>query len=684
MHSWLVWLVFAIACVLLGFVGYHFAVHTLRFVTTLFALAVAVVVTRYGVAHESARAHADLANSFTRGFNALSNSFFQPLLGHNNPIPGRLGWLVIIGLLVFGYRGLEVWAMSWQPPTVDLSALGGDQPDTQNGTTSGKQGQAAADQQRHNAVASQLRFRLPAVAVRAPAILPGGTGVAGLVSIAESTGSSAGGFAGAVIDFVGTLWPNPRKYQIRVRLEPCGYEHQATDSVRVTIDLENSRTGESVATKTLAAGRLDEAGCVVAGFVAQRIFSEDPTAPPWCYGSLDGSDLAALLSAWQDRVYQPSRDDIREARYRQMHILERGVSSSVCAGVARYELAQLCDIEGFHVEALRLHTTNREDYPLFWRGRYRLGMSLEMIANREFNLGVNNTKETLCKCLSILDRCRVTRGPEGRDDYIGHWEPLPRPVRVELLAAAQHELRAVRRQLTPWRIIWAAFVHRDERAIWKHYRGLAERQRFHDGARVAELLVAVRQKLIEKERPGNSEFGSGQGTSDSPHHDQSGARQEQHQDDRVRTVSCYLRRVMDRYNLARARWIAAAITGDRATIKVVLKSKDKYHPEKSLQPRPHARRTRLVPWQRSTPSWQAAYNTACLYAALAGKHNGQYDKNIMVQRVITSLRRAINDRHCELERPWDWIKKDPDFSSVQSTDSFQKFLDELKEKDYPQ
>ena len=366
MHSWLVWLIFAIACLLLGFIGYHFAVHTLRFVTTLFALAVEVVVIRYGVAHQSAGAHADLVNSFTRGFDALSNAFFQPLFGHNNPIPGRLGWLVIIGLLVFGYRELEVWAMSWQPPTLDLSTLSGDKPHPQNGTSSGEQGKAATDQQRHNAVTSQLRFRLPAVAVRAPAILPGGTGVAGLVSIAESTGNSAGGLAGAIIDFVGTLWPNPREYQIRVRVEPCGNEHQATDSVKVTIDLENSRTGESVATKTLPAGQLDGAGCVVAGYVAQQIFSEDPTAPPWCYGSFDGSDLAALLSAWQDRVYHTSPDDISKARYRQMHILERGASSSVCAGVTRYELAQLRDIEGFHVDALRLHAANREDYPLFW------------------------------------------------------------------------------------------------------------------------------------------------------------------------------------------------------------------------------------------------------------------------------------------------------------------------------
>jgi hypothetical protein len=703
MHSWLVWLVFAIACVLLGFVGYHFAVHTLRFVTALFALAVVVVVTRYGVAHQSAGTHADLVNSFTQGFDALSNAFFQPLLGHDNPIPGRIGWLVIVGLLVLGYRELEVWAMSWQPPTVDLSALGGVQPDTKNGSGSGEQGKAATDQQRHDAVASQLRFRLPAVAVRAPATLPGGTGVAGLVSIAESTGNSVGGLAGAIIDFVGMLWPNPRKYQIRVRVESSGKEYQATESVKVTIDLENSRTGESIATKTLPAGQLDKAGCVVAGYVAQQIFSEDPTAPPWCYGSFDGSDLAGLLSAWQDRVYPPSSVDIREARCRQIDILEKGVSSSVCAGVTRYELAQLRDIEGYHVAALRLHAANREDYPRFWRGRYRLGMSLEMIANPEFKLQGSKAKNTLCECLNILDRCRVTHHYKGRDGdikRIKRGKALPRALRMELLTAAQAELRAVRRQLTPWRITWAAFVHRDERAIWKHYWRLEERQRFHDAARVAELLVAVRRSLNEKE--GLTESASGQGTPDISHHEQSCGRPEQHQGGRARKVGCQLQRVMDGYNLARARWITAAIAGDSGTIKAVLKSrevlksKDKHQLDKSTRPRPRAKRTRRVPWQHSTPSWQAAYNTACLYAALADEYDREMtadlcaaaladkcDKDTMALRVITSLNRAINDRHCEMGRPSDWIERDPDFSSVWLTDSFTTFFYDLKGRDYP-
>ena len=48
MNSWVVWGVFAVAAVLLGWVGYHFTVRTLRFVTAALVLAVAVLVSRYG------------------------------------------------------------------------------------------------------------------------------------------------------------------------------------------------------------------------------------------------------------------------------------------------------------------------------------------------------------------------------------------------------------------------------------------------------------------------------------------------------------------------------------------------------------------------------------------------------------------------------------------------------------
>ena len=111
MSSWLVWGVFAIAAVLLGWIGYHFTVRTLRFVTAGFALAVAMLVTRYGVTHPGG-APTDLVNAFARGMDKLCTAFLQPLLGGQLLAHGRVVWLVIIAVLVFAYRELEVWASS--------------------------------------------------------------------------------------------------------------------------------------------------------------------------------------------------------------------------------------------------------------------------------------------------------------------------------------------------------------------------------------------------------------------------------------------------------------------------------------------------------------------------------------------------------------------------------------------
>jgi len=83
-------------------------------------------------------------------------------------------------------------------------------------------------------------------------------------------------------------------------------------------------------------------------------------------------------------------------------------------------------------------------------------------------------------------------------------------------------------------------------------------------------------------------------------------------------------------------------------------------------------RIRWLPWQCRTPSWEAAYNTACAYAALGLDH-----------RVVNSLRRAINHRDCEMQRPSDWISHDPDFSSVKSAKEFKPFVDAQKREDYP-
>lgn len=703
MNSWLVWGGFAIAVVFLGWVAYHFTVRTLRFVTLAFVVAGVVLVTRYGVAHPSLAAPAapvDLVNAFTRGLDNLSGAFFQPLLpGPDVLLPGRVGWLVIVVFLAFAYRELEVWAMRWQPPTVDTSALGGDQPGTQNNSGHAGPDDDGPDGQRdHDNLVAELRFRLPAVEVRAPPILPGGSTPNGLASVAENSGVEGSGLAGAIIRVVGMLWPSPRRYRVRVWVKPAdpptansrrkngqgpwhasklfadGKEVVAA-SRRVTVDLEDARKGGTIATTTLAVRDLDDAAARVAAYVARQIFRADPTAPPWSLGSFDGSDLAALISAKQQRELIDCPEDAQRVWCSQIKELDNAVRNSPGAGVARYELALLRDLEGCHAEALRLHALNRQQYPRFFRGRYRLGMSLEMIANPQFGMEEKDWS-AFCESLRILGDCGVTRDAEAS---CGDFPALSPGLRMKLLTAAGNELRAGRRQVTLWRVMWAMFWHRDERAVRKPYWRLRERQHPQDAARVAELLVAVRQRLAEQEC------------------------------DCTRESLRQARK--DRRRAKRALHIIAVITGDITEIETLLDRKEHVAPKgsrKKWQPganageaqqtaldapkngaekwRPgtNAGRTRWLPWQHRTSSWQAAYNAACLYAAVAASSSDKNQQGKMAQMALRCLERVVNDRNCEMERPWDWISTDPDLRCLKCCSSdFSDFLTEQKKKDYP-
>jgi hypothetical protein len=664
MNSWLVWAVVVLAVVLLGFVGYHFTVRALRFFAATFAVAAVVLIARYGVTHPlvlisrhgvkyPAPPPTDLVNAFTRGADDLSAAFFRPLLlGYHIPVPGRIGWLVLVVGFVFGYRELEVWAMRWQPPTLDMSALGGGQLTApKNGAPSGSDG-GKSDRHLHDRLVAELRFRLPAVDVRVPAILPGGATTSGLASIVEKSGVEGSDLAGAILRFVGVLWPNPRRYQVRVWVEPTRGTESSTVGRRVTVDLEDPRTGGSIATKTLFVRDFDEASSVVAGYVARHIFMQDPTAPPWCVGSFDGSDLTALLIAGQQKLYPESPYDVRGSLCRQISILKN--CNSLEAGVARYELAHLYDLKGDHVKALLLHALDREHFPRFHRSRYRLGMSLEMIANPSFKLA-DKDQDIFRESLRILDRYRLTHGAEDmygtadRCDAAGAHGPLEENLscnrlRRELLTAAKKELDHCRRQLSLRHVVWGSFRHRDERVMRKPYWRLRDRQSFHDGALVAELLVTARQML-------NNE-------------------------------GCTRK---DYRHAKRAMRITTAITGGCAAIEALFTKSnlpDLSELKDEKPPDQNEERRRWLPWQHRTRSWPAAYNTACLYAALAD--SGRYNREEMARRVVISLTRAINDPQCELERPSDWISRDPDFSCLRcSSGEFKKFLDTQKHKDYP-
>jgi hypothetical protein len=282
------------------------------------------------------------------------------------------------------------------------------------------------------------------------------------------------------------------------------------DLARVTVELSDPRDGATLSTKTLAAASVDECATRVAGYVARQMFSMDPATPSWCFGAPDGGDLAALLLSRQLRVSVETPADVLRSRCQQIARLKNQALGRRCAGVVRYELAQLYSIQGEppeeHLAALRLHAVNREQYPRFYRGRYRLGMSLEMVADPGFRFTDQEAaRDDLAEILAILHRCRLTEKQLRAEDEMkgvsggGGYSELTPAVRLELLKAAQQELREVRRQLTIGRVPWAAFLLRHERAIWRtYYPGVRARQSFHDGVCVAELLVAARRRATEQ------------------------------------------------------------------------------------------------------------------------------------------------------------------------------------------
>jgi len=81
-----------------------------------------------------------------------------------------------------------------------------------------------------------------------------------------------------------------------------------------------------------------------------------------------------------------------------------------------------------------------------------------------------------------------------------------------------------------------------------------------------------------------------------------------------------------------------------------------------------------------------------LYAAISysckdsqhTKEDSQHAKVATNLLAVESLKRAINDPDCELERPSDWISTDPDFGSLKSSKEFQDFLRDRILRDYPQ
>ncbi|WP_304455489.1 DMT family transporter [Nocardiopsis sp. YSL2] len=263
---------------------------------------------------------------------------------------------------------------------------------------------AAEDNEATRLVLNELRLRLPAIEVVTPAWKPGGEPGEAVASIVESSDIKGNQLVSALARLFSRVVRLP-SYTVRVRADegaaPVVREDaSASDGdrlVSVTVDVYESVTERSEHQITLPPLRMDAAATRAAGFVASRIFLKDASTREWARARFDGEDLSAYLTVkspfscqggWNGggHDYAHDFDPRREERRRSIERLERVAASRRVAGVVRYELASLYELEGEHVKALRLHALNRAQFwqDPFERSEYRLVVLLKMTANFDF------------------------------------------------------------------------------------------------------------------------------------------------------------------------------------------------------------------------------------------------------------------------------------------------------------
>jgi hypothetical protein len=620
------WLALLAIFVVLWLIAYHFSVRTFRIAVFAAIVGAILAVTAYGVFLPGRPAN--FAKAFQLGGNTLARVMFAPILpgsARQTINPGMIGW---IGLLVI-LGGVLIWfdtrCVRRDPPRVEVP-----------NPPASEAGHPDLDDRRR--LTEELRFRLPAVEVRRPAAMPGGSTLTNLARVVSDSDIKGSKTTAAAMLVVNALSAKPRRYEVRTYVESCTRDGQLQPRGEyrlITVDMRDAKTGQSLAARVLKPSPLDEAAERVAGFTARQAFRQDIWTPTWAGGSPDGDDLSAYLLSQQMRPLGRTWRELHSCRQRKIEILEDAVKDSTNAGLVQYELAGLYDLDGRTLESLRLHLGNRTHHPRFLRGRYRLAMSLSMLTTAaafRYQWLAAATNDHLAQVKGDIVRDLEWSGMLGRAGRLNPEtllaadpDPASRDIKLTLLALARNEFRAYRRRLRVPSLLWLAFWHRAERGTLLQMLRIKPSWIRHPRRRLlaASIALAVVDQRIQHL------------------HGQPGA------DERL---------LVTQRKVCRQLGLPTSSSGEL-----------------------RARRRPAPTWNYGKIPWQALYNGACL-CALPGT-DGRVRPEA-VRAAITLLRLAINDPSCELAQRSEWIGVDPDLGALHRSGEFTCFIQELAARDF--
>lgn len=613
-YGYLGWAALLLILALLLQVARGFSRLTFRLSVVALAISCLIALTCYGLAQRG-RPPADFKAAFDRGADDLEQVMVRPLLpGGHRVLPGLPGWIILLVILGAVLVWFDTICTRRGQPSVQVAGAAAALPPHPAG---------AKTPASRAAVTERLQFQLPAVEVRKPALMPGGSTLENLAAVVSESGVQGSKPAAALLRAIRALEAKPPAYEARLLVETChvaGQTGRGDPRLQVTVDLRDIRSDQSLAVRILPPCPPAEAAERVAGFTARQVFCHDAVTPGWAVGSVNGEDLSAYLLARQKSPHDETFRACYRCRQEQRELLQGAVDRSPNAGVVQYDLAGLCDLDGDNLESLLLHLDNRLHHPLFLRGRHRLALSLGMLSTRDWfdrqwrgkkpwpapDPAAASLRQATLRddVLSALRRCgMISDDDEGVLTNVAgdSTDATATRARLVLLKLAEKEFQDYQTALRPWRLAWSALRNRPERA---------------------SLLAALRSQPRWWWQPSRRPLASSLSL-----------------DIIRRRIAC----------------LDDSTAGPQA--------------DAALDAAQEKARSRIgfhegTPWRYGKVPWQAVYNVACLYAQ-PRSHN-QPPKPNAIRIAITLLELAIGDQACELVRPSEWIAIDPDLHGLRS------------------
>ena len=368
-----------------------------------------------------------------------------------------VGWLVLAGLLLIGYRWLEIQAGLHRTGPVAFTFEGKD---------------------RAEAVEA-IHFKEAVLRnVREPGAVPGSTALAPVTDLLGAVTTPHGPVIKALLTVVQSVFATPSGYTIvaswrsgpaakattTAAATPTGGVPTATEPppavpASVFVQISETRTGRQLASTTIAGADANEAARKAGYWCAGWIIGRSRDVPAWA--RWDESSATALAAYdWDD------------GRGTTVDELTKEVSTAPTTSVLLVALGYRYDLDGKFGEAMELYARTRSFHPRYLVGRYRASASLAMLAS---------------SYQSGWDRLpKVTKQQIAR--YLDIGEPDSGSA---LLQAAKTLASSDEAFVTTRRVFWAS-LRRPERGYWLALLRTGLRRQLSLLARSGKLVTGIR------------------------------------------------------------------------------------------------------------------------------------------------------------------------------------------------